>query len=99
MLVEEVDDVGAQAAQRSLRSGAHLLGAAPQAGLVPVGVEGEAELGGDDDLVAHGCQRLADQLLVGVGTVDLGGVEEGDAAVDGPPQQPIMSSRFPGLGP
>jgi hypothetical protein len=46
-------------------------------------VEGEAELGGDDDLIAYGCQGLADEFLVGERTVHLGGVEEGDAAVDG----------------
>ena len=37
------------------------------------------ELGGDHDLVADGCERLADEFLVGVRSVDLGGVEERDA--------------------
>ena len=55
---------------------------AGDAGLLAVLVEGEPELGGDDDVVAHRLQRLADQLLVVEGAVDLGGVEEGDAAVD-----------------
>ena len=44
-------------------------------------VEGEPELGRDDDVVAHRLQRLADELLVVEGAVDLGGVEEGDAAL------------------
>ena len=41
----------------------------------------EAELGGDDDLVAERPQRFADDLLVGEGAIDLGRVEEGHAAV------------------
>ena len=43
---------------------------------------GEPELGGDDDLFAHRCQGLADQLFVGERAVHLSGVEEGDAEVD-----------------
>ena len=40
------------------------------------------ELGGDHDLIPIGGERLADEFLVGVRTVDLGGVEERDAAID-----------------
>ena len=43
----------------------------------------EAELRGDDDLVADRRERLTDDLLVDERAVHLGGVEEGDAAVDG----------------
>ena len=43
----------------------------------------EAELRGDHDLVADGGERLADELFVGERAVDLGGVEERDAAFDG----------------
>ena len=42
----------------------------------------EAELGGDHHLVADRLQRLADQLLVGERAIDLGGVEEGHAALE-----------------
>ena len=49
---------------------------------LPSRIDVEAELGGDHDLVAHRLQRLADDLLVGERAVDLGGVEEGDAALD-----------------
>ena len=49
----------------------------------PVGTEIEAEFRGDHDLVADGGERFAHQLLVRERTVDLGGVEEGDAALDG----------------
>ncbi len=47
------------------------------------GFDAEAELGGDDHLLPDRTEGLADELLVDVRTVDLGGVEEGDAAVDG----------------
>ena len=47
------------------------------------GRELEAELGRDHDLVADRFERLADELLVGERAVDLRGVEEGDAALDG----------------
>ena len=46
-------------------------------------LEVEAELGRDHDLVADGRERFADELLVRERTVDLGGVEERDAALDG----------------
>ena len=41
----------------------------------------EAELGGDDDLVAERPQRFADDVLVGEWAVNFGRVEEGHAAV------------------
>ena len=53
----------------------------PRAGPGPARVDVEAELGGDHDLVAHRLERLADQLLVVERAVDLGGVEERDAAL------------------
>ena len=56
-------------------------GPAVEPGLLAV-LDVEAELGGDHHLVADRRERLADQLLVGEGAVDLGGVEEGDAALD-----------------
>ena len=49
----------------------------------PLGDAVEAELGGDDDLVAHRRQGLADDLFVDEGAVSFCGVEEGDAEVDG----------------
>jgi hypothetical protein len=51
--------------------------------LATVGVEGEPELGGDDDLAAEGFEGFADEFFVDERPVDLGGVEEGDAAFDG----------------
>ena len=50
-------------------------------------IELEAELGGDHHLVAEGRQGLAHQFFVGERTVHFRGVEEGDAAFDGRPNQ------------
>ena len=44
--------------------------------LLAVGVECEAELGGDHDLLAERGEGLADELFVRERAVDLGGVEE-----------------------
>ena len=43
----------------------------------------EAEFRGDHDLVTHRGEGLTDQDLVRIGSVDFGGVEEGDAQVHG----------------
>jgi hypothetical protein len=82
VLVEQVDGLHVQPAQGVLDRRLDVLGPAVQPGR-PAAVEGEPELGGDDDLLAHGSQGLADELLVGERAVHLGGVEEGDAEVDG----------------
>jgi hypothetical protein len=50
---------------------------------LPVGVELEAELGGDHHSLAEGLEGLAHQLLVRERAVYLGRVEEGHAALDG----------------
>ena len=69
--------------QRPIDRGLDVFGAAGQAGLLAVVVEREAELGGDDDLVADWREGLTDDLLVGERAVHLCGVEQGDAPVDG----------------
>jgi hypothetical protein len=51
-----------------------------QAQLLPAGTEIVAEFAGDHYLVPEGRQRFAYQFLVRKRTVDLSGVEEGDAA-------------------
>jgi hypothetical protein len=48
-----------------------------------VRLDAEAELRGDDDLLAEGRERLTEQLLVRERAVGLGRVEERDAALDG----------------
>ncbi len=83
MLIEQIDDVGPEAFQRSLGDRADVLGAAVHPGL-PAGrrLDAETELGGDHHPLAHRGQRFAHHLFVGEGTIDLRRVEEGDAAVD-----------------
>ncbi|GAA4343983.1 hypothetical protein GCM10023165_26810 [Variovorax defluvii] len=80
VLVVEVDAVGLQALERFLDHAADALGPAVQAVRA---VNLEAELGGDGDVVAHRAQRFGHEFFVHVGTIDLGGVEEGDAALVG----------------
>jgi hypothetical protein len=46
-------------------------------------VPDQAELRRHHDLVAAPLQGAADEFLVGVGAVDLGGVDVGDAEVEG----------------
>jgi hypothetical protein len=86
VLVEQVDRLDPEAAQRGFGHLADVRRPAVEAAL-PVGFERERELGGDHDLVAEWSERVADELLVGEGTVGFGGVEEGDAAVDRRPDQ------------
>ena len=66
------------------------------------GVGDEAELGGDDDLVAAALDRLADELLAVERAVDLGGVDVGDAqvqrAVDGADRLGVVEAPAAGVG-
>ena len=75
----EVDVVGAESAQRVLAGAAHVVGLAPKC----VSSMRHAELGRDDDLVAAAPERHAEQHLGLGGAVDVGGVEEGDARLEG----------------
>ena len=84
MLVEEVDPVGREAAQRSFDRRADRLRPAVSFDAEPAYVvEDEAELGGDRHELAPPFYRAADQRLVGERAVGLGGVEERAAEVDG----------------
>lgn len=51
--------------------------------MVGIVVEGPADLGGQHDVVAAAIERLADDLLGLAGGVDVGGVDEVDAGVEG----------------
>jgi len=82
VLVEQVDPVGAEPAQGGVGDLLDVLRAAGQTVLAAVGVDVEAELRSDDDLVADPGEGLAEEFLVDEGTVELGRVEEGDAAFD-----------------
>src|SRR5881398_2239538 len=82
VLVVEVDRLEAEALQAPVARGAHVL-RAPVDGAHPrVVAAHDAELGGDDDLLAPAAEGAPDQLLVGVRAVHVGGVEEGDAEVE-----------------
>jgi hypothetical protein len=87
VLVQQVNPPGAQPPQRPVHRLPNVIRPAGQPGLAALAVEGEAELGGDDYLVADRGERLADQFLVDERAVDLGGVEERDAQVDRGSQQ------------
>jgi hypothetical protein len=88
VLVVEVDVVGAETPERALQPDAQALGAAVGRARAALPVGDQAELGGQHDVVSPPGDRPADQLLVGVGAVDLGRVDQRDAqlegAVDGP---------------
>jgi hypothetical protein len=84
VLVVEVDVVGAEALQRVLARlldvlGAPVGGAAARVG----GIADDPELRGQHDLVAAIGDRAPDEALVCVRAVDVGGVEEVDAQLDG----------------
>ena len=62
---------------------ADVRGAAVETHHLPV-LDLPPELGRQDHLVALARERLAQELLVGEGPIDLGGVEEGDPQLQGP---------------
>src|SRR5579885_165510 len=82
MLVEEIDGLDLEPLERSLRDLFDVLRPAVEAALrASLRIEIEAELGGDHHLPAERRERLAHQLLVRVGAVNFGGVEERHAAL------------------
>ncbi len=83
MLIEQIDAISAEAFQRGVGDLLDMLRPAVDAELRHFAAELVAELGRDHDPVAERGQRLADDFLVLVGTVCLGGIEEGDAALHG----------------
>ena len=101
VLIEQVDGVGPEPLERRLGDLLDVLRPAVQARRLGrlSGAEVEPELGGDDHLVAERGEGLADQLLVRERAVDLGGVEERDAALDGRPQMSEIISCLSFGGP
>ena len=84
MLVEEIDHLDAEPLERRVAHLADVFGPAVQARrLFKVLIDLEAKLGGNHDAVPHRLQRFADHLLIREGTVNLGGIEEGYAALHG----------------
>ena len=70
--------------QRAVTSFAHMLRPAIRALDPPLRVDGEAELGGENDIVAASLDGAPDQPFVLERAVDLGGVEEVDAELERP---------------
>jgi hypothetical protein len=75
---------GAEPRQRALHGDPDAGRAAVETALRAPGVGDETELRGEHDLVPAVLDGPADELLVVVRAVDLGGVEEGDTEVEGP---------------
>ena len=80
MLIVEIDAVGPETFQRFIDDPPDALRPAVQAVRA---IDLEAELRGDGDLVADRRERLTDEFLVDVGSVNFRGVEECDAAFIG----------------
>ncbi len=82
VLIEEVDRIHPQPLQRLLGDLADTFG--PAIGRTrTAGAEIEAEFRRDNDAFLERRERFADQFLVRERSVDLGGVEESNAAPDG----------------
>ena len=82
MLVVEVDAIGVEALEGAFDRDADVRRAA--VGSVAARVRHEPELRGQHDLVAPALDRPSDELLIRVGSVHLGGVDEGHAEVERP---------------
>ena len=80
--LDQVDPVDPEVAQRSSTCCLRYAGR-PTAVHSPGPVPGEAGLGGDDQVVGVGVQRLGDDLLADDRAVGVGGVDEVDALLDG----------------
>src|SRR6266571_6673259 len=87
VLVEEVDALGLEALQHPLGGFLDVLRTAVQPGMAlpRLRVDVPAELRGDHHLLPERGQGFADELLVAERPVGFGGVEEGDATLDGGP--------------
>ena len=83
MLIEQVDGLDSEALERPFDRLPDALRLAGDAAVRPgLRIDVEAELGRDHHVVPERAQRLADDLLVLERPIDLGGIEEGNAAFD-----------------
>ena len=88
VLIEQVDDVRLQSLQRSLHHLSDVLRPAVEGARHPVVANVHAELAAQHDPLPEGPDGFAHELFVDEGSVDLRGVEEGHAHVEGLPDQP-----------
>ncbi len=101
VLVEQVDPIGPEPLQRGFDDLPDMLRAAVEAGDPALGIDPEAELGRQHDPVPPVAgQAAAQQLLVGIGPVDLGGVDQRDPPVHRLEQRGLAfrSVRAPAVG-
>jgi hypothetical protein len=83
VLVEEIDVIDAEALKRALAGPPDVLWASVRGPVARrVGIDHEPELGRDLELVALAGDGPPEELLVGVGAVDLGGVEKRDPQLE-----------------
>jgi hypothetical protein len=88
MLIEKIDVIGLESAQRPLQGFTKMLGPAiPFAAHLLPAFEAKAELGGDYDLGAPALQCPPEKFLVGEGPIRFCGVEEIAAQVEGAVQR------------
>ena len=97
VLIEQVDRVDPQPAQRRVGDPRDLLGAAVEPDR-PTVLDAPPELRGDHDLVAQRGEGVPDELFVDVGAVHLGGVEERDAVFDRAAQHTDHRFAVAGVG-
>jgi len=91
VLVQDVDAIPSQSAQRSLDGTAHVSRRAVQPDDLAV-AKAISELGRDLDVVAAGAESFSQKLFVGVWAIELGGVEMADTQI----QSGLTRSPFVG---
>jgi len=84
VLIEDIDTIGSRAPQGSFSDRLDVLRLAVQTGAsgASLHVDVEAELCRNDNLVPDRAEHLADQFLVGEGTIGLGRIEQRHTALD-----------------
>lgn len=85
MLVKHINVVGSQTVQRGVDDVPDVCGAAVETDCFAVAVDLEPKFGGYQNVITDWLERLSDVFLVDVGAVSIGGVEKGDAAFGGGP--------------
>ncbi len=90
MLIKEIDVIGPQTLQASVRHTLDVFGPAirPAAALARLEIDVKAELCGDHNLVADRLERLAHQFFVRERSIGFGRIEMGDAKVISRTNQP-----------
>src|SRR5947208_8298447 len=83
MLIIEIDAVNAEPAQARFACLLHVLGFAVNAAKTwRIRVAQDSELRRDDNSMAFAANSASEQLLIGVRTINVGGIEEGNPKVD-----------------